>query len=358
MKTRKEQIIKVLLLIIGILILPLLKLHAEDLRSINRLTGYWKFSIGDQQEWAMPGFDDSDWDEIRVAESWERQGYDGYNGYAWYRKQFELSSSPRSRQLYFVMSNVDDCDAVYVNGQLVGQSGGFPPNYYTAYGYERKYSIPGGLLKSSGKNTIAVRVYDNSRDGGIVGDEVGIYFDEDIEYLSMNLTGFWKFRPGNDRDWRLEKYDDRDWDQISVPASWESQGYEDYDGYAWYRKEFTLPSGLRDKELYISLGRIDDFDRVYLNGEEIGEVYDLEKDADYPRRGYEYRARRVYKIPDNLLNKYQSNTIAVRVYDERLVGGIYEGPIGLMDEENYRDYQRKHHQSRGFWDYIIDKFSY
>jgi hypothetical protein len=72
MKTRKEQIIKVLLLIIGILILPLLKLHAEDLRSINRLTGYWKFSIGDQQEWAMPGFDDSD----GMRSEWRNPGKD------------------------------------------------------------------------------------------------------------------------------------------------------------------------------------------------------------------------------------------------------------------------------------------
>lgn len=358
MKTRKEQIIKVLLLIIGILILPLLKLHAEDLRSLKRLTGYWKFSIGDQREWSEVQFNDNDWDEIRVGDSWERQGYDGYNGYAWYRKQFELSSTPRNTQLYFVMSNVDDCDEVFINGRLIGQSGTFPPYYNTAYGKRRKYAIPVGLLKMNGMNTIAVRVYDSSRDGGIVGDQVGIYFDEDIEYLNVNLTGLWKFKTGNDRDWRLEQYDDHDWDQINVPAAWETQGYEDYDGYGWYRKTFTLPSSLRDKELYISLGKIDDFDRVYINGEEIGEVYDLEKDADYPRRGYEYNARRVYRIPDNLLHKSQSNTIAVRVYDERLTGGIYEGPIGLMDEDNYRDYRRRHYQSRGFWDYIIDKFSY
>lgn len=358
MKTRKQKIIHTILIIIGVLILPLMKLHAEDLRSIDRLSGYWKFSIGDNKVWIDPDFDDSDWDEIRVPDSWESEGYEDYNGYAWYRKQFKFSYSNNNRQLYLLLGHIDDCDEVYLNGTLIGKSGSLPPHFVTAYNTERKYLIPDGLLKRNGDNLIAVRVYDTYAGGGIVYGRVGIYFDEDVDYLNMELSGYWKFRPGNDREWRLKNYNDSDWDEISVPASWESQGYEDYDGYAWYRKDFRLPSSLANEELYISLGKIDDFDRVYLNGEEIGEVYDLEKNSEYPRKGYEYNARRVYAIPDGLLNKNKSNTISIRVYDERLTGGIYEGPIGLMDEENYRDYKRKHHQSRGFWDYVIDKFSY
>ena len=358
MRTRKEKIIRTLLLVVGILILPLLKLHAEDLRSVARLSGRWNFSIGDQEEWHLPNYDDSDWDEIYASESWEREGYDGYNGFAWYRKDFQLSRSPHNAQMYVVFSNIDDCDEVFLNGKLIGKSGSFPPYYSTAYGFQRKYPIPEGLVNISGNNTIAVRVYDAGGNGGIVGDRVGIYVDEDVRFLDFDLTGMWKFNQGNDRDWKLERYDDSNWDEISVPASWESQGYEGYDGYAWYRKKFRLPSSLANEELYISLGKIDDYDVVYLNGEEIGEVYDLEKDADYRRKGYEFNARRIYRLPENLLKKNQTNTIAVRVYDEQQVGGIYEGPIGLMTEDNYRDYKKKYHENRGFWDYIFDKFSY
>jgi hypothetical protein len=258
--------------------------------------------------------------------------------------------------MYVVISNIDDCDEVFINGELVGSSGGFPPYFSTAYGNRRKYLIPDYVLKPDEMNTIAVRVYDQSGEGGIVGDRTGIFIDEDIEFLNLNLTGVWKFKPGNNSEWKDTRYDDNDWDEIYVPASWESQGYEEYDGYAWYRKEFYLPSSLEGETLYISLGKIDDYDRVYINGKEIGEVFDLEKDVDYPRKGYEYNARRVYEIPDDLLSD-QSNTIAIRVYDERWQGGIYEGPIGLMDEANRRDYRKKYHESRGFWDYVLDKFS-
>jgi hypothetical protein len=357
MKTRKKKIIRTILLLVGILILPLLKMYAEDLRSVTQLRGQWKFSIGDQEEWKLPQYDDSHWDEIFVSKRWESEGYDEYNGFAWYRKQFRLNRAPQNAQLYLVIDNIDDCDEVFLNGQLIGKSGSLPPYYNTAYGFQRKYPLPDDVINTNGNNTLAIRVYDGIQDGGIVGDRVGIYYDQDIEYLNLNLAGQWKFKIGNDRAWKLEKFNDGNWEEMSVPASWESQGYEDYDGYAWYRKQFRLPSSLDDKDLYISLGKIDDYDVVYINGEEIGEVYDLAKDADYRRRGYEYNARRLYKIPESLLKKYQPNTIAIRVYDDQQRGGIYEGPIGLMDEENYRDYRRKYRDGRGFWDFVFDQFS-
>lgn len=356
MNTIKDTRIKGFLLLIGIFLIPLLKSHAEDLRSITRLSGDWKFSIGDKKAWADPDFDDSRWDEIRVPENWESEGYEGYNGYAWYRKQFRLSNLPKNMQLYLVLGNVDDCDEVYINGVLVGKSGSFPPYYSTAYGFKRKYPIPEDLLSQNGYNHIAVRVYDSHQNGGIVSGDVGIYADEDVEYLNLNLSGYWKFQIGNEKDWRLQQINDDNWDEIHVPASWESQGYEDYDGYAWYRKDFKLPASLSYEELYISLGKIDDYDRVYINGEEIGEVYDLEKDSDYRWKGWEYNARRIYQIPDNLLHTNQSNTIAIRVYDKGQVGGIYEGPIGIMDEDNYKDYRRKHHDSQYFWKYFFNIF--
>ena len=188
-----------------------------------------------------------------------------------------------------------------------------------------------------------------------MGGEQGIYYDEDIEYLDLNLAGAWKFRTGNDKDWRTENFEDSSWDRIMVPGSWEAQGYEDYDGYAWYRKEFRLPSTLRNELLYLSLGKIDDIDRVYLNGKEIGEVYDLPKDWEYKRNGYEYNARRIYPVPDDLLNS-STNVIAVRVYDEQWRGGIYEGPIGIMGKDNFEDYKRKYYSSRSFWDVVQDFF--
>jgi sialate O-acetylesterase len=57
--------------------------------------------------------------------------------------------------------------------------------------------------------------------------------------------------------------------------------------------------------------------------------------------GQEYNAFRGYYIPDGLLKKNQKNIIAVRVLDTGGVGGIYEGPVGIITQTKYIDYWRK-----------------
>jgi len=60
-------------------------IFAGDYKTILNLAGYWKFSIGDNPQWAKPAYNDKDWDKIIVPGKWEDNGYVGYDGYAWYR---------------------------------------------------------------------------------------------------------------------------------------------------------------------------------------------------------------------------------------------------------------------------------
>jgi hypothetical protein len=330
--------------------------HAEELRKIVQLPAYWKFSVGDYSAWANPDFDDSGWDEIRVPGKWEDNGYDEYNGFAWYRVKFKIYDMEDNAILYLILGRIDDVDEVYLNGKLLGHTGNFPPNYRTAYNQKRKYLIPHEYLNYGQMNTLAVRVYDEYLEGGIINGPTGIYVDEDYTLLDLDLSGKWKFHLGDNKQWGALNFDDTFWNEINVPSDWENQGYQDYDGYAWYRKEFRLPASLAGSELYISLGKIDDYDNVYLNGVSIGNVFQLEKNGEYKRRGYEFNARRIYKIPDKLLRINGINVIAVRVYDVGGRGGIYEGPIGIMTEANCNNYKKKHYENQPFWDYIIDEF--
>ena len=331
------------------------KSDAEDLRKIADLSGYWKFSIGDNPEWANPLFDDSGWDKIKVPGKWENQGYDQYNGYAWYRKEFNMENVSYDGPLYMLLGQIDDAEEVYLNGKLLGKSGSFPPDYVTAYYKARRYVIPDNLLKMNSVNTIAIKVYDGYLDGGIINGHQGIYVSADNELLDLNLGGDWKFHPGDNKEWCLPEFEDDSWESMFVPSAWEDEGYPDYDGYAWYRKRFSLPGNIDPDNLYLSLGKIDDVDNVYLNGKHIGSVYDLRKDWEYNRYGNEYRARRLYKIPAGLLSAKGENEISVRVYDDRLRGGIYEGPVGLMSEENYKRYRNKYYFGRLFWDFVYSE---
>ena len=152
---------------------PPKKNYAEKL--IHDLSGRWKFSLGDKIEWKEKSFDDSNWEKISVPSSWENQGFHGYDGYAWYRKSFNLKQAVTDKDLYIVLGYVDDVDQTFINGHLIGISGGFPNNYRTAYNAFRKYYIPKEYLSRDGENIIAVRVYDDELDGGIMSGKIGLY---------------------------------------------------------------------------------------------------------------------------------------------------------------------------------------
>ncbi|MCK7521968.1 MAG: hypothetical protein MZV64_31940 [Ignavibacteriales bacterium] len=55
-------------------------------------------------------------------------------------------------------------------------------------------------------------------------------------------------------------------DEILVPSSWENEGFHGFNGYAWYRKHFSIPQRYRNRTMHIHLGNIDDVDEVYING--------------------------------------------------------------------------------------------
>ena len=332
------------------------QVKAEDLQRLVSLNGYWKFTVGDDMAWANPAYDDSDWDRLTVPGSWEDQGYKEYNGFAWYRKVFNPGSLPSGKPIVLVLGRIDDADVVFLNGKELGKSGSFPPGYLTAYNRDRKYVIPSGMLKPNAENVIAIRVYDSYQEGGVVSGPVGLYIDEDLALLSVNLTGRWKFHPGDNKQWKAVDVDDTMWPRVHVPSDWENEGFADYDGYGWYRVEFRILKGLPQGDLYLILGKIDDIDEVYLNGKYVGSVYDLKKDGEYPHKGMEYNARRSYKISSKALNYSGTNILAVRVYDGQQRGGIYEGPIGIMTPDNYRKYRNKHYRGQSFVDFIIDSF--
>lgn len=313
-----------------------------DLVLLQSLKGNWLFSIGINEEWASPKFNDSDWESIKVPSPWENQGFNGYNGYAFYRKKITISSSYKGRMLYLNMGYIDDVDEVYLNGKKIGSTGNFPPDYNTAFNAERIYYIPEEYISFDASNLIAVKVYDSYSEGGIVSGEPGLYGGKTSVNLDINLQGSWKFRPGDDLRRKESDYDDSTWDEIFVPAKWEDQRYRDYDGYAWYRKSFVYAGSGTDEKMVIMMGKIDDIDQVFVNGTLVGStgVFPLRENGA-ANASQEYDAFRGYYIPAGLLKKGQKNVITVRVCDTGGAGGIYEGPVGILSQTKYIEYWRK-----------------
>ena len=310
------------------------------------LSGDWRFSIGDDLDWAEPDFDDSDWSEINVPDAWENEGYRGYSGFAWYRRTFSFREDNDSIETYLVLGEIDDVDEVWVNGKRVGSTGRFPPNYITAYDRQRAYRLPAGLLSNDRRNTIAVRVYDGASDGGIRRGPIGIY-TTNLPLPEIDLHGEWLFAVGDNADWAEAEADESDFDPIQVPGYWENDGYDHHDGFGWYRTHFSANPPSSRETMVLLLGKIDDTDEVYLNGTKIGSTGHL-TDADrYSNNSY-YAENRSYFFPSSLLR--ENNVLAVRVHDHDGLGGIYESPLGIMEQSAFVEYweTRRYHREGGY----------
>lgn len=305
-------------------------------RLIN-LQGRWKFSIGDKALWSEKYFNDSKWEEIYVPSKWEDEGFNGYNGYAWYRKSFdgrEITNKDIGLNLF--LGYIDDVDEVYLNGHKIGGSGGFPPRFHTAYNALRNYFIPTEYVDFNGRNVIAVRVYDSEIEGGIVSGNIGIYTSKGDRGLTLNLRGLWDFKLRESSTDRFTSIDEKTvsaiskdgWVDITVPGAWEGQGFYNYDGSAWYRKQFTIPKDMHGEDLVLLLGKIDDSDKTFLNGKLIGSSYD------------QHDKLRTYHISMNEFKAGQTNTLIIYVDDPQGTGGIYEGPVGIMKQSEFTRYIR------------------
>jgi hypothetical protein len=313
--------------------------RAEDRRLLLDLRGKWRFQLGDNVRWSDPAFEDSKWDQIFVPSPWEDEGFPGYDGYAWYRKHFQAAPEWKGKTLLIDLGNVDDVDEVYLNGRFIGFSGSFPPQYYTAYDVSRRYPVLDSYLNFSGDNVIAVRVFDAEQAGGIIRGRVGIYEDRSAPSPQVSLVGNWKFTTGDNMRWKDVDFDDSHWKNVTVPAAWETQGFRDYDGYGWYRTTFRIPSSIAHQQLVMLLGKIDDLDETFLNGERIGRTGSFPSNKLPVPAGDEWLQVRAYTIPPGLLRQNAENVLAVRVYDAMLQGGIYDGPIGIVSRKQYSQWE-------------------
>ncbi|MBN1781413.1 glycoside hydrolase [bacterium] len=309
---------------------------AENERKID-LRGSWHFITGDNMEFARKDWNDSDWEEIRVPGKWEDQGHRDYDGYAWYRKNITIPGSLKDDGIVLRLGKIDDVDMVYLNGMYLQGLGGFPPKYNSAFNWDRQYLIPHDLIDFDRNNVIAIRVYDEWGDGGLVSGPVGVYVQKIIR-LDVDLAGTWAFMPGDDPEYSEPDYNDARWNKIRVPGHWEPQSYPELNGFAWYRKTVTVPASMKQDKIILVLGRIDDYDEVFFNGIRIA------RSNGFPRTETtlvidSWQRERFYYIPDHMIQWNGRNTIAVRVYDAMYSGGIYEGPIGITSQRALLQYK-------------------
>ena len=136
------------------------------IKSIPLAQTGWKFRPDPQENghhkgWFDPGFNDAKWKELRI-QSWEEQGYDGYDGIGWYRFRFTMPEKIDCNAVEIHLRAVDESAWVWLNGKYVGQH-----DIGTA-GWNRPFDLDiTNEVKWGGENQLTVRVEDTMAAGGI-----------------------------------------------------------------------------------------------------------------------------------------------------------------------------------------------
>jgi hypothetical protein len=167
---------------------------------------------------------------------------------------------------------------------------------------------------------------------------------------SVSLEKGWRFHTGDDPTWARPDLDDSAWKPIAPNQLWETQGFDGYDGYAWYRIRFVIPSSLRERAFFkdtlqVVLGKIDDADQTFLNGRLIGENAEAvplaRADPPGPMEGLpsKYNIPRTYRLAadDPRILYDHENVLAIRVFDGGGGGGLYSPlhEVRMLDVPDY-----------------------
>ena len=165
-----------------------------------------KFMKGDNVIYSYPSTDDQAWTGIRTNQTWERQGHEGYDGYAWYRFHLILPTTLKARSYWkdsvrIFLAKVDDAFELFLNGVKIGKSGSFPddrPGYVTTWNKRQEFHLAANFpnLNWGGENILSVKVYDGGGPGGIFDGTPYVSVIDLVDGLIINNDSPIQFLPG------------------------------------------------------------------------------------------------------------------------------------------------------------------
>lgn len=161
------------------------QIEANDQSRINK----WYTELGQKDKgsagkWNDPKADDNNWKTMQIPGYWADGELGNVNGVVWFRKEVDLPANFKNSDASLWLGRLVDRDSVFVNGSFVGTTGyQYPP---------RKYRVGEGIFEP-GKNTVVVKLINESGRGGFVEDKD--YFIA-VNNDTINLEGAWKYKLG------------------------------------------------------------------------------------------------------------------------------------------------------------------
>jgi sialate O-acetylesterase len=124
--------------------------------------------------------------------------------------------------------------------------------------------------------------------------------------------------------WASENFNDSAWQTVALPNTIRSIEGKNRNGAFWFRRTFELPPSMEGKTLLLEIGKIDHFDRTYVNGQMVGMT-----DAEQPNA---FVTPRIYNVPAAALHS-GTNSLAIRVFNPDGAGGFTSDPTSMKLEQ-------------------------
>ncbi len=91
-----------------------------------------------------------------------------------------------------------------------------------------------------------------------------------------NFNNGWRFMRGDVKDAEKKEFNDSGWEVVSVPHTVElmpaeASGCRNYQGIAWYRKRFVVPTNTNGKDVLVHFEAIMGKQKIYFNGQLVNE---------------------------------------------------------------------------------------
>lgn len=147
----KIPVFRLFLLIFTTLCLTLGALVFADSELPNRELSAWSVQLrpnGTQLQ-------QHQWQKVEQTPKLPRE----YQGFIAYKANFAAPSMKGEEPLGIYLGQIGDVDRVFVNGHLIGQTGGFPPEYHPYLDLHREYLIPQSSLRQDGLNELLIEAY-------------------------------------------------------------------------------------------------------------------------------------------------------------------------------------------------------
>lgn len=250
----------------------------ESVPAFDAVTGQWRFHKGDDAGWKARDLDDGDWQAVTLPDIWERHSdYKEDNVYGWYRRNLEIPDDCKGGDFDLLLGCIDDVDEAWLNGERIGGTGSFPPDYQPAWSDQRRYRVAASQVRGDGSDVLAVRVFDSGGEGGIYR-------------AGLKSVRVGPFDPGQSE---------------GGPSTGHVVG-----GIGWYRKHFTV----HEPNKRVSVR----FDGVYMNADFWINGHPL---GEHP---YGYTSFE-FDLTDYLKPAGEENVLAVRVHNEGKNSRWYSG---------------------------------